>query len=99
MIALAVLTAPALAETCPQPLDYTAELKPLLDGLQTATSEAEARPFTAQMWTVKGGIRFATGVNQDAPLSGVIDAFIPRSALLCRQSRLVCSMSAAFTVS
>lgn len=52
MIALAVLTAPALAETCPQPLDYTAELKPLLDGLQTATSEAEARPFTAQMWTV-----------------------------------------------
>lgn len=52
MLALAVSAAPAFAQACPEPPDYTAELKPLLDGLQMATSETEARPFTAMMWDV-----------------------------------------------
>ncbi|NRB04220.1 MAG: hypothetical protein HRU30_13260 [Rhodobacteraceae bacterium] len=50
--ALAVMAAPAFAETCPDPIDISAEMVGLLDGIQAAPSASAARPWTEKMWRV-----------------------------------------------
>lgn len=48
--ALLLSGASAHAGTCPAVRDISSEMDVLLDGVQTARSEGEARPFVNQMW-------------------------------------------------
>lgn len=49
---LAVLAAPALADTCPSAPDHSAELSALFEAARAAPDEQSARPLSAQMWTL-----------------------------------------------
>lgn len=49
---LALMSAPAFAQSCPPAKDISAEMIDLLDGIQAASSPADAQTWNARMWEV-----------------------------------------------
>lgn len=50
LFSLALLAGPVLADDCPDPADYGAELNTLIDAARGAPSEVEGRAVTGDMW-------------------------------------------------